>query len=89
MAEIVTDPDIFIPVELFKFRKAQLDAWCNGQVHLLVANKDFPRAMTFDQVKARMKAAARYRDCRLELWPDGAGNLYLIFGPPGPDGYSR
>ena len=89
MAEIVTDPDVFIPVEKFKFHKQHLDSWCDGQLRLLVANKDFPRAMSLDQVRTRLKAAARYRDAPVDVWPAGDGNLYLIFGPPGPAGYSR
>ena len=89
MAEIVTDPDVFIPVELFKFHKHHLDRWCDGTVRLLVANKDFPRAMPLETVKARLKAAARYRDAPLDVWPDGNGNLFMVLGPTGPGAYSR
>lgn len=89
MAEIVNDPEVFIPVEKFKFRKHRLDEWCDGRMRLLVANKDFPREMSLEQIRARLKAAARYRDAPLDLWPAGNGNLYLIFGPPGPKAYIR
>lgn len=89
MAEIVTDPEVFIPVKLFKFRKAALDAWCDGQLRILVANKDYPREMPLDTVRARLKAAARYRDAPMDVWPTADGNLYLIFGPPGYKAYIR
>lgn len=89
MAEIVTDPDVFIPVDQFKFHKQHLDSWCDGQMRVLVANKDFPRDMPLDTIRARLKAAARYRDAPVDVWPTGDGNLYLIFGPPGFKAYSR
>jgi hypothetical protein len=75
----MTDP--FVPAEYFKFHKAWLDFWCDGQIHLLKANQDFPASMDLKDVMRRLKSAGRYRRTPVDVWPDGEGNLYLRMGP--------
>jgi hypothetical protein len=72
-----------IPALGFRFLKRQLNAFCDGQQRLLLAGRDFPRGMAFEDVRHRLKKAAQVRDTTVHVWPDGEGNVNILMMPKG------
>ena len=69
-----------VPVQGFRFQKRLLNSWCDGKQRKLHAGRHFPRAMPLDDVMLRLKRAAYAREVTATIWPDGEGNINILFG---------
>ena len=81
MSEVVEvgDPGWEMPVEGFRFRPRQLDRWCDGVVHRLRPNWDYPIKMPLREIETRLERAMDRRGGTARVWQiDGVVHIYLM-----------
>lgn len=83
MARVIEDGEWEIPAAGWRFHKRLLDRWCDGQIRELKANHDFPPAMAFEEIRARLRRAAFLRETTIHVWPTGTGNIMIQMFPAG------
>lgn len=83
MAE-VADEGALAPVEGFRFAARELDTWATGEPRELIPNRDFPAAMTIEELEKRLRRAAWRRGGHARAWRQD-GKTYVIialWSPP-------
>jgi len=76
----------FMPLEGYRLLARQIDSWCTNEPMVLLAGIHFPNHMPFDDLKKRLKKAAKLRQTYMRIWPTGNGQDYwLHLGKVHPD----
>ena len=73
------EPGWEMPVEGFRFRPRQLEFWCDGKIHKLRANWDYPIKMSLREIEVRLERAMDRRGGTARVWRvDGVVHIYLM-----------